>query len=94
MHAAPGRQWALATLSQEAGMSRTGFAVTFKRLVGVAPIEYLTLWRMMLARERLVTSTEGIAEQVGYDSESAFSTAFKRVVGCSPRRYASQRKAK
>jgi AraC-like DNA-binding protein len=52
---------------------------------------------MMLARERLLTSAEGvagIAEQVGYDSESAFSTAFKRVVGCSPRRYASVGKAK
>ena len=96
MHAAPGRQWKLTALAQEAGMSRTGFAVAFKRLVGVAPIEYLTRWRMMLARERLLTSAEGIAgiaEHVGYDSESAFSTAFKRVVGCSPRRYASQGKA-
>lgn len=51
----------------------------------------------MLAKERLLTSAEGIAgiaEQVGYGSESAFSTAFKRAVGCSPRRYASQGKAK
>ena len=97
IHAVPGCQWTLSTLAQEAGMSRTGFAVAFKRLVGIAPIEYLTRWRMMLARERLLTSAEGIAgiaEQVGYDSESAFSTAFKRVVGCSPRRYASQGKAK
>lgn len=34
MHAVPGRQRTLAALAQEAGMSRTGFAVAFKRLVG------------------------------------------------------------
>lgn len=71
-------------------MSRTIFAVKFKQTVGMSPIEYLTRWRMMLAGDRLTSSTASVSEialALGYESESAFSTAFKRVKGCSPRQY-------
>ena len=53
-------------------------------------MEYLTRWRMLLAGDRLMNSSEPvsvIARSLGYKSESAFSTAFKRVMGCSPRQY-------
>lgn len=78
MHEAPAHPWTLATLAEQAGMSRTGFAVRFKELIGQAPLGYLTLWRMSLAKERLLNSHDSIAviaAQVGYQSESAFSTA-------------------
>ena len=81
-------------LAKQVGMSRTSFAVRFKELVGTAPIEYLTRWRMSLAKDRLLHSGDAIAAiagQVGYESESAFSTAFSRLVGCSPRGYATSR---
>ncbi len=72
-------------------MSRSTFALKFKRLVGASPMDYLTRWRMLLAGNRLALGSEpvsAIALSLGYESESAFSTAFKRVMGCSPRRYA------
>jgi AraC-like DNA-binding protein len=96
MHEAPAHPWTLNTLAQQAGMSRTGFAVRFKELVGVTPLNYLARWRMSLAKERILNSPDpigDIAMQIGYKSESAFSTAFRRLVGCAPRRYASSLKA-
>lgn len=90
MHKNPARHWTLQDLAQCACMSRSSFAKRFKDIVGTAPMEYLTRWRMVMAADRLSTSSESIARiaaAVGYESESAFSTAFKRVMGCSPRRY-------
>ena len=71
-------------------MSRTSFAVKFKKTVGVSPLDDLTRWRMLLAGDRLVNADQSvsvIALSLGYESESAFSTAFKRVMGRSPRQY-------
>jgi AraC-like DNA-binding protein len=62
----------------------------------MAPMEYVTRWRMMLAADRLAHSGDPIsviALSAGYESESAFSTAFKRVMGCPPRRYGQGREA-
>jgi len=90
MHADPAGRWTLQALAERAGMSRTSFTVKFKETVGVSPMDYLTRWRMALAVDRLLNSSEPvstIALSLGYESESAFSTAFKRVMACSPRRY-------
>ena len=91
MHREPARRWSLQALAERAGMCRSSFAQRFRRKVGATPMEYLTRWRMMLAGDRLETSSEpvsAIALSLGYESESAFSTAFKRVMDVSPRRYA------
>jgi AraC-like DNA-binding protein len=56
----------------------------------VAPITYLTEWRMRLAERALREEKEPIAviaQTLGYASESAFSNAFKRVTGKSPKAY-------
>jgi AraC-like DNA-binding protein len=77
-------------LAKRAGMSRSSFALKLKKTVGASPMEYLTRWRMLLAGDNLVKSSDPIsviAPSLGYESESAFSTAFKRVMGCSPRQY-------
>ncbi|WNG27313.1 AraC family transcriptional regulator [Cystobacter fuscus] len=90
MHAEPGRPWQLDELARIAGMSRTAFAVYFKSVAGVAPLTYLTEWRMRLAERELSRSDASLAElasSLGYASESAFSTAFKRVTGVSPKSY-------
>jgi AraC-like DNA-binding protein len=71
-------------------MSRTKFAERFKATVGSSPMEYLTHWRMQLAAEKLLHTSDSIAEvanALGYESESAFSAAFKRVMGQPPRRF-------
>ena len=89
IHREPARRWTVATLALEVGMSRSGFAVRFRQLVGDGPIEYLTRWRMLLATRKL-SRGEGVgavARSVGYESESAFSTAYKRVMGGAPRHH-------
>jgi AraC-like DNA-binding protein len=94
MHSAPAQRWTLQALAKLVGMSRSSFALRFKETVGVAPMDYLTRWRMLLAGDRLSYSGEpvsAIALSLGYESESAFSTAFKRVMGCSPRQYGRAR---
>ena len=90
MHSDPAHHWTVQELAKHAGMSRSTFAVKFKETVGASPIEYLARWRMLVAGDRLVNSSDpvsAIALSLGYESESAFSTAFKRVMGCSPRQY-------
>ncbi|WP_343654201.1 AraC family transcriptional regulator [Paraburkholderia caribensis] len=90
MHEAPGAKWTLQTLASHAAMSRTAFALRFKELVGLSPMDYLTRWRMTLAADRLTHSRDSVAEialALGYESEKSFSTAFKRVMNCSPRRH-------
>ena len=93
MQANPANDWTVNGLAQHVGMSRSIFALKFKEKVGESPMEYLTRWRMLLAGDRLTTSTEpilSIALSLGYESESAFGKAFKRVMGCSPRQYSRE----
>jgi len=90
IHTDPAHPWTVQQLAERAGMSRSIFALKFKQTVGDSPMEYLTRWRMLLAADRLVNSTDSISTislSLGYESESAFSTAFKRVMGSSPRKY-------
>lgn len=90
LHADPAHRWTVLALAERAGMSRTGFAVRFRRSVGVAPMQYLRRLRMLLASDRLSNSDDAInvvADAFGYESESAFSNAFKRHLGISPRRF-------
>ncbi|TIW82485.1 MAG: helix-turn-helix transcriptional regulator, partial [Mesorhizobium sp.] len=71
-------------------MSRTSFAVHFRTVAGIAPLAYLTEWRMRLAERALReerTPVAVVARTLGYTSESAFCNAFKRVNGKSPMAY-------
>ncbi|AWI09803.1 AraC family transcriptional regulator [Ereboglobus luteus] len=99
MHETPGRSWRIDELAKASGMSRTAFAVRFKTVAGIAPLAYLTQWRMRLAEHALReenATLAALAERLGYSSESAFSNAFKRVTGCTPRacRRAHSRRAR
>jgi AraC-like DNA-binding protein len=90
MHNDPGFPWTLQSLAERVGMSRSVFALRFREIVDVTPMEYLARWRMLLAADRLKNSADGlatIAKSLGYESESAFGKAFRRVMGCSPRQY-------
>ena len=77
----------LASIAREIGMSRSLLAMRFREYVGTTPIEYLTRWRMLNAKELLLktdSSINTIASEVGYISEPAFSRAFKRMLGQTP----------
>lgn len=90
MHENPSHPWTLQELAQRAFMSRSLFARRFKEAVGETPMGYLTRWRMLMASDRLLNTSDSIravALSSGYDSESAFRRAFRKVLGSSPRRY-------
>lgn len=74
-------------LAETAAMSRSAFFDRFRRQVGVPPMEYVTGWRMALAKDLLVRQEAPlieIATRIGYASSSAFSVAFTRHVGVTP----------
>ena len=62
-------------------------AERFQQLVGSSPMQYLTQWRMLLAANLLSRSNAPlarIAEDVGYQTDTAFSRAFRREYGAPP----------
>lgn len=93
LHAHPDRPWTTESIAAEVTMSRAAFARRFTRLVGEAPLAYLTRWRLNLAARRLRDTDQSIAAvaaQVGYGSEYSFSRAFTRFHGQPPGRYRRQ----
>jgi AraC-like DNA-binding protein len=90
IHAETAAAWTVESLAKTAGMSRTAFADRFRQLSGATPIDYLSAWRMTVARKALLASDDSIsviAQRVGYLSETAFSSAFRRLNGRSPSRF-------
>ena len=90
IHARAEAPWTTAALARQAGMSRSAFCEAFSAQVGEPPAQYLTRWRMQLARAALRRDNQpiaAVAERVGYRSEAAFSRAFKRDAGVSPARW-------
>lgn len=87
IHAEPARAWTLPDLAREVGLSRSAFSARFSELIGLPAMEYVTRWRIRVARSKLVEGAVPIsklAEEAGYESEAAFSRAFKRVTGVTP----------
>ena len=81
IHTAPDRKWSVADLAREAHVSASLLDERFREKLSLAPIRYLTEWRMHIARDLLASTTmsvAAIARRVGYESEEAFSRAFKR----------------
>lgn len=90
IHEHPQTPWTLQLLAQVAGMSRTAFAETFSRRVGVTAMDYLLHWRMRVAAGLLRDeglSVEVVAARVGYESVASFIRAFSRVHGLTPGRF-------
>lgn len=90
IHQQPEIAWTIGALARCAGMSRARFAERFTAVVGVAPIGYLTAWRLMKARALLATSTLDMAEiasRCGYASVPSFTRRFKQAVGIGPGAY-------
>ncbi|MFZ6691288.1 AraC family transcriptional regulator [Undibacterium sp. SXout20W] len=86
MHEKPEYPWTLEELAQTATMSRTRFAATFKEIVGIPPLDYLTDWRISYAQKLLKSGkpVKLVAPAVGYSSTTAFSRAFDKHIGMTP----------
>jgi AraC-like DNA-binding protein len=53
----------------------------------MSPMQYLASWRIQLAAQELLNTSKSsprIAQDIGYETESAFSRAFKRRMGAPP----------
>lgn len=87
MHSLPGAPWSLAQMAAEAGMSRSRFALAFKEAVGQAPADYLSQWRLAIARGELRAGKplKVLAAELGYANPSALSRRFTQQTGQSPR---------
>lgn len=95
MHRHVARAWTVPQLAKLASLSRSAFFGRFLHTVGMAPMEYLTGWRMSVAKDLLRhhdLCLGQVAERVGYGSGSSFSTAFSRHVGQPPRTFARQQR--
>lgn len=93
MHDAPERAWTVPELAHLSAMSRPSFARHFERVLGQSPMQYLTDWRLTLAREYLLAgelTLEQIAHRTGYSSPSAFAATFRRRVGLPPGQWRHQ----
>lgn len=80
MHERPAARWRLESLADEAGMSRTAFAVGFRERMGVTPGGYLARLRLAIA-EDAVHAGKGLkraALAAGYASPAALSRALAR----------------
>ena len=87
VHKTPGDPWTVETLAKASGMSRSRFAERFTELVGVAPMAYVTEWRLQKALARLGSSKSSVKEvaaQAGYQSAAAFARAFSQRFGTPP----------
>jgi AraC-like DNA-binding protein len=87
MHSQPAHPWTLEALARDANTSRSVLAERFQQLVGSSPMQYLAQWRMLLATQLLARSNAPlvrIAEEVGYQTDTAFSRAFRREFGEPP----------
>lgn len=96
LHRKPAQAWTMDELAREAGTSRSVLAERFQLLVGISPMQYLTQWRMMLAANLLCRSKAPmaqIAQDVGYQTDTAFIRAFRREYGVPPATWRRNRHA-
>ena len=93
LHDQPERDWKLEDLAARAGMSRARFAARFKQVVGIAPGEYLTRWRISLAQHLLQQGrpVKEVAGEVGYASPAALGRVFATRTGATPKAWAHTR---
>ncbi|MFD5510438.1 AraC family transcriptional regulator [Streptomyces sp. NPDC127051] len=87
MHDDATHPWTVPELASLSGLSRAAFARSFQRALGQAPMQYLTDWRMTLARDYLRAgqpTLADVAERTGYGSPYAFAAAFRRHHGQPP----------
>jgi AraC family transcriptional regulator, activator of mtrCDE len=83
----PAEKWTIETLAQQSAMSRATYMRAFSALTTESPMDLLGRIRMQLAGVLLTRTSKSIgeiADDVGYQSESAFSRKFKEAFGVGP----------
>lgn len=83
----PGDKISNEQLAAMCHLSRGHFIRRFKEAMGHPPMTYLVEWRIALAAQRLLSSSdtiENIAVELGFGNRFYFSRMFKQQVGLSP----------
>lgn len=86
----PTARWSVEALANLAGMSRTAFANSFKRNIGITPLKSVSharLAKSIFELDKSARSIADIAERCGYSSAAAFIRAFQREFGLTPARW-------
>ena len=86
-HKTPNAPWTVESMAKQAGMSRTSFAVQFQKKLAMPPMQYVSSWRMEIAKQCLADPSKSLsdaAENAGYASDSAFTRVFKKETGMTP----------
>ena len=86
----PGRDWSLAELAREAGLTENYFLRHFREVTGVPPGRYLRRLRYDRAAQMLSDGTlsiDRICQEVGVKDRFHFSREFKRYFGDPPAAY-------
>ncbi len=76
-------------LAKTARMSTSAFHRAFKSLTSMTPLQYQKKFRLMEARQMILSSpinVESAAFEVGYQSASQFNREYARMFGAPPRR--------
>jgi AraC-like DNA-binding protein len=96
VHERPGQPWSLASMAQQAGMSRSAFADAFRAAVGDTPAAYLLRWRLALAQAALRQGApvKQVAEEAGYGTPASFTRAFALAEGLPPREWLQRERAR
>ena len=87
IHRRPAAAWTIDDLATKAALSRATLVRRFRESVGMAPMEYLTRWRLLKAHQLArysADSVDRIAGQVGFSSAQTLTRAFKRFFGITP----------
>lgn len=86
IHKQPEAAWTLERLAERSGMSRARFAAHFRQVVGTTPGDYLSDWRLAIAKSLLKQGkpVKNVALDVGYANASALARVFATRLGISP----------
>lgn len=87
IHKEPAFPWNLDTLGERVGMSKATLVRKFQDVVGMAPMAYISDWRIMKAHSMTrytTTPLEEVAVSTGFASAKTLSRAFRRHYGCTP----------
>ena len=81
------------TLARQIGTNRLKINQGFRQVYGTTPYGYLRDYRLIQARQLLLTSElsiDEVATAVGYSSRSRFATAFRKGIGINPKTFQMQ----
>jgi AraC family transcriptional regulator len=84
------KEMIISELACMACLSSDHFTRTFKKVIGLTPLDYINLKRVEKAQLLLVTTNlpmKEILEKTGFNSASYFNRIFKRITGVTPMVY-------